>query len=125
QGMDAAVNVGVDLRVVAGEGLDHRLRLLRGRGVVEIDERLAVHLLAEDGKIAPHLLDVESTDRSARNGFAHGSHAASISRSRRAAIKRSRVGRTETMPIRRITSLANPAVRSLRPATSPNPRLFK
>ena len=51
QRMDAAMDVGVDVRVVALQRIDHRLRLLRGGGIVEIDQRLAVHRLAQDGKI--------------------------------------------------------------------------
>ena len=48
----AAVDVGVVLRVEARDRVDDRLRLLRGRRVVEIDERLAVHLLLQDREVA-------------------------------------------------------------------------
>ena len=50
--MHAAMNIGVVALVVAGDRVDHRLRLLRGRGVVQIDQRLAVHLLPQDREIA-------------------------------------------------------------------------
>ena len=48
-GVDPAVDVGVVLAVVGVHRLEHDLRLLRGRGGVEIDERLPVDLLASIG----------------------------------------------------------------------------
>src|SRR5207245_9571474 len=54
--------------------LDHRARLLAGRRAVEIDERVAVHLLPEDGKVLPHPLDVQPPGH-----LAQRSHAASFS----------------------------------------------
>ena len=46
------MDVGVVVLVVARDGVDHRARLLRSGGVVEIDQLLAVDLLVEDGKVA-------------------------------------------------------------------------
>ena len=40
------------------EPVDDGLRLLRGGGVVEPDQRMAVDLLVEDGKVAAHGVDV-------------------------------------------------------------------
>ena len=37
QFVDAAVDVGVVVLVVIAQGLEHRARLLRGGGVVEVD----------------------------------------------------------------------------------------
>ena len=52
------VNPTMDIRVVVlvvmPQGLEHRARLLRGGGVVEVDQRLAMHLLIEDGKVGPN-----------------------------------------------------------------------
>ena len=50
--MHAAMNVGVVVLVVARDRVDHRLRLLRRGGVVEVDQRLAVNLLLENREIA-------------------------------------------------------------------------
>src|SRR5258708_5126080 len=58
--MYAAMDVGVVVLVVAHNRVDHCLRLLGGRSVVEIDERLAVRHLVEDGEILPYLLHVVS-----------------------------------------------------------------
>jgi hypothetical protein len=46
-----AVDVRVLVLVEVGEPIDHRLRLLRRRGVVEPDERATVDALLEDGKV--------------------------------------------------------------------------
>src|SRR4051812_49243084 len=45
------MNVGVVAAVVADQGIDNRLRLLGGRGVVEIDQRLAVYCWGEYRKV--------------------------------------------------------------------------
>ena len=47
----AAMHVGVLLDVELRQSIDHDLRLLRRRRVVEIDERLAVNVLAQEGKV--------------------------------------------------------------------------
>ena len=47
QHVHAAMDVGVVVAVVARDRVDHRLRLLRRRRVVEIDERLAVDRVGE------------------------------------------------------------------------------
>ena len=49
--VESAVDVGVVAFVVAGDGVDHRARFLRGGSVVEIDEGLAADVLVEDGEI--------------------------------------------------------------------------
>ena len=54
----AAMNVGVVALVVMRDGVDHRPRLLRGRGVVEVHQRMPVHLLLQNGKIAANRLDI-------------------------------------------------------------------
>src|SRR5450432_421078 len=41
------------------KALDHGPRLLRGGGVVEIDERLAIGALGENGKVSAQRFDVE------------------------------------------------------------------
>jgi hypothetical protein len=59
QPVDAAMHVGVLARVVAYQPIDDRLRLVRGRRVVEIDERTIARRTGEDREIAPHGRDVE------------------------------------------------------------------
>ena len=51
--MHAAVDVGILFLVVPHHRIDHRLGLLARRGVVEIDQRLAVHALPEERKMVP------------------------------------------------------------------------
>ena len=58
--VQAAVDVRVVVLVVVHERVDHLARLLRRRGVVEIHERLAVHLPVEDGEVFAYLrVDVD------------------------------------------------------------------
>src|SRR2546427_6173447 len=66
--MNAAMNIGVVRLVVPGDGIDHSTRLLRGRGIVQIDQRLAVHLLVQDRKIRPDLLRVVRAQRRPSRG---------------------------------------------------------
>ena len=70
--MNAAMNIGVVRLVVPGDGIDHSTRLLRGRGIVQIDQRLAVHLLEQDRKIRPDLLRVVRAQRRLSRGDVQG-----------------------------------------------------
>ena len=56
--MRAAMHVRVFVAVEVREPVDDGLRLLRGGGVVEPDQRVAVDLLVEDRKVAAHGIDV-------------------------------------------------------------------
>ena len=58
-----AMDVGIIAAVKLRRRVNHRLRLVRGGGVVEPDERLAVDELVQRGKIAAHALDVELRNR--------------------------------------------------------------
>ena len=49
--MHAAVDVGVVLPVMTGDGVDHGARLLGGGRAVEIDQRPAPHRLRKDGEV--------------------------------------------------------------------------
>src|SRR5690606_9679129 len=60
QGVGAAVDVAVVLAIVIHDRLDHRLGLLGGGCVIQVDQRLAVHFLLQDRKILADLLGVES-----------------------------------------------------------------
>src|SRR5258707_15309059 len=53
------MNVGVVVAIVVVHGLQHRQRLLRGSGVVQIDQRLAVDFLEQDGKILTHFFHIK------------------------------------------------------------------
>jgi hypothetical protein len=59
QGMHAAVHVGVRVHLVVVHRADHLQRALRGGGAVQVHQGMPVHAGAEDGKVAPHALDVE------------------------------------------------------------------
>ena len=56
--MQPAMHVGVFALVGLGHAVEHRIRLLRRRGVVEIDQRLAIDLQRQRRKILPHPGDV-------------------------------------------------------------------
>ena len=51
QFVQAAMHVGVVVLVIMPERIEHRARLLRRGRVVEIDQRLAMHLLVEDREV--------------------------------------------------------------------------
>ena len=57
--MRGAMNVGILARVEIGDAVDHRLRLLRRRGVVEPDQRLAVDIFMQDREVAAEDMRVE------------------------------------------------------------------
>ena len=78
QGVDAAVDVGVEGGVVAGERVDHGLRLLRRSRVVEIDERPPVHLLLQDGEVGADALHVEHGRGLGGRVVGHGHEAAPL-----------------------------------------------
>ena len=52
--MQPAMHVGVFGGVGLPHAIEHHGRLLRGRGVVQIDQRLAINLERQRGKIFPH-----------------------------------------------------------------------
>ena len=57
------MHIGVVVLVVVPERIDHRPRLLRRRGVIEIDQRLAVHLLVEDREVLADRIPIEGAAR--------------------------------------------------------------
>ena len=59
QRVSTAMNVAVVLLVVVDQRLNHRARLLRGRGVIQIHQWVAVDLLIQDRKVGTHALGVE------------------------------------------------------------------
>ncbi len=59
QRMHAAMHVCIVLLVELDERLDHLNRLLRGRGVIQVHERVAVNRSLQDGKVAADPLDIE------------------------------------------------------------------
>ena len=54
----ASVHVGVGVEVLAAHGVEHRQRLLRGGGIVEVNQRAAMHLPREYGEVAAYDVDV-------------------------------------------------------------------
>ncbi len=101
QRVHTPVDVGVVLRVVADEGIDHGLRLLAGGRAVEIHERLAVDFLVQDREVLADTLDVP---------VGVGDHAVSLTARpvSRAISKRSRYARIGATVIPSTTSRANP-----------------
>ena len=59
--MQSAMHVGVFALVGFRHAVEHSIRLLRGRGVVEIDQRLAIDLQRQRRKILPHARNVVGT----------------------------------------------------------------
>ena len=73
--VDAAVDVAVIVLVVAADGVDHLPRPLAAGAAVEIDERVAMHLLVEDGEIAPACGPVhQGVGRRGEREFSDGLH---------------------------------------------------
>ena len=60
EGVDAAMHVGVLGAVVAHQFVDHQLRLLGRCPVVQVDQRLAVDQLLQDGEIGPDSFRIET-----------------------------------------------------------------
>ncbi len=60
--MHSAMDIGMFVFKVLHPALDHHLGDLRRRGIVEIDERVAVHGLAEHRKILADTRDVPNLD---------------------------------------------------------------
>ena len=56
--MQAAVHIGVFAGIGMLDGVEHSLRLLRRRAIVEIDQRLAVDFARQDREIAADRLDI-------------------------------------------------------------------
>src|SRR5439155_11642565 len=101
-----AVHIGVGGAVILGNGVEHRLRLLGGRGVVEIDQRVTVLPLREQREVGAEAGDVE--------------HQASRARTRR-----SSRSRTSACRIRSRISAPKPYVRMLRAAAGESQRLLR
>ena len=57
--MHTTVNVGVFPAVKAENRVDDCLRLLCGGCIVEVDQRMPMYLLLQNGKILPDPVDVE------------------------------------------------------------------
>ena len=72
QRMNAAMHVRVIVLVVVRYRIDDRARALARRGVVEIDERLAVDLLRQNRKVAPNRGGIEAERRWGVEVCAHG-----------------------------------------------------
>src|SRR5205814_7421563 len=51
QFMETTMHIGVFVLVVISKRIQHISRFLRRRGVVKVDQRMAVRLFAEDGEI--------------------------------------------------------------------------
>ena len=70
--MHPAMNVGVLRRLVAHQAVDHRLRHLAGRRVVEIDQRLAADFELQDRKIGADALHIQCAGNGCRHRISAG-----------------------------------------------------
>ena len=59
QVMNAAMNIGMFVFEINAATIDYHLRHLRGSSIVEIDQRLAVHRLAQHRKVCADALDIQ------------------------------------------------------------------
>ena len=57
------MHIGVVVLVIMLERIEHRARFLRRRRIVKIDQRLAVHLFAEDREVLANRIPIEGTAR--------------------------------------------------------------
>jgi len=58
--VNATMDIGAVNQVIVQQGVDDRLRLLAGCRIVKIDQRFAVHLLLENGKVLADFPHIES-----------------------------------------------------------------
>ncbi len=114
--MQAAMHVGVFRGVGLLDAVEHRPRLLRRGGVVEIDERLAVDRHGEDREVLAHFRDVEAA---VDHRGVHGDRSFSLQSARRArpgSRRSARRGRPRAgpprSPRRRTTGSAAPRPRA-------------
>jgi hypothetical protein len=59
--METAMHIGVVVLVVVPERFDHAARLLRRGGVIEIDQRMPMHLLLQDWEVRPDAIPICDT----------------------------------------------------------------
>src|SRR5207248_3386352 len=98
-----AMDVGVGGAVILDDGIEHRLRFLSRRRVVEVDERVAVLPLREQREVGAQAGDVEH-------------------QARRSRIKWSSRSRTARCRMRSRISAPKPYMRMLRAASGESPR---
>jgi hypothetical protein len=53
------MNIGILVCIEIAEPVDHRLRLLRRRGIIKPDQLFAIHALGQYRKIAPYSMDIK------------------------------------------------------------------
>ncbi|MNX93246.1 hypothetical protein D3C86_1254230 [compost metagenome] len=70
QGVQTPVDVGVAALHRRDQGVDHRTRFLRRGGVVQIDQRLAVHLSRQDRELRPRGVGIKGSHRHAFQSLA-------------------------------------------------------
>src|SRR5258708_38904063 len=78
--MYTAMNIGVLVPVIMHYCLNHALRLLRCRGIVQIHKRVSVDWLAQNREVGANLFDIEAwrdrlDSRIGRRGRQCGMHA--------------------------------------------------
>ena len=61
--MNPSVDIGIDFLVVIPRGIEDAEGLLRSSRIIEINERLPVNLLTENGEVRPNLIRIECTHR--------------------------------------------------------------
>ncbi|GAB1426057.1 hypothetical protein MASR2M16_32910 [Thauera terpenica] len=110
QPMHAAVDVGVRFAVEAALGIDHRVRLLRGRAVVQIGQPAAVDRAREDGKVGRQIerrqFGVYFATRGSGDGLTHSSSSSKAPPGRRASRVARALLRSDASAIRSSTSAA-------------------
>ena len=117
--MDAAMDVRVPGLVHPVHGVEHRPGFLRTRGVVQVRDRSAARLLAQDGEVGAHPVEVVGRCPGGRHAGRLRSRLQCGRIARRRASASSRIVST---PARSMTSAANARIRISRESIAPRPR---
>src|SRR5439155_2105113 len=129
QEVDPAMDIRVFRRIILGDRIDHDLWLLARGRIIEVDERLPMDPLLQNGEVLPQAPYVERTlwhfPAFRRNAPRRSRHSVSLrllpfwNRVDSNSSSRARIG---SIGIRLIISLANAYVSRLRAACRPMPR---
>ncbi len=127
EGVHAAVDVGVRLLIVVGDGIDHLPGLLRGRSVIQINQWMIVYFSGQNRKICADSRDIElaAAEFRAWTGDAHTVPNVSDSASRvamRSSVVRSTNSRSAAGSNSSSISSANPRIRIAFAVSSSTPR---
>ena len=53
------MHIGIGVEIFLAHGVEHTQGFLRGGGIIEVNQRLAVHLAGEYGEIGSYLINIK------------------------------------------------------------------